>query len=172
MFKETRYLKTGWMQIGKRERCPQGKTLLGSTLNREGKTSKQNLLKCNSRRGLGSLLSRQWTWQPLPCGFSFRVVKDTGVGLWIVESSWGQMCGSGMAVWRSRKNFVWSWIGLEMPELWNTHQRALQIGSGANLRERSVLQPTKLEEKTLLTSNVEIQDLEFALLGFSLVFAQ
>ena len=59
MFKETRYLKTGWMQIGKRERCPQGKTLLGSTLNREGKTSKQNLLKCNSRRGLGSLLSRQ-----------------------------------------------------------------------------------------------------------------
>lgn len=60
-----------------------------------------------------------------------------------------------------------------MPEPWDTHQGELHTGSGTNLRERSVLQLTKLEEWSHLTPlPSELQYWEFALLGFGPAFLQ
>ena len=64
---------------------------------------------------------------------------------------------------------------LETPELWDTCRGELLIGSGNSIRERSVLQSIKMKGvgdlKSVLTSDIEIQHLEFVLLvfGFALV---
>lgn len=58
-----------------------------------------------------------------------------------------------------------------MPEPWDGSQEELVTGLEPP-REKSVLQSTKLERvvdlKSDLTSDLEMQDLEFSLLGFSL----
>ena len=65
---------------------------------------------------------------------------------------------------------------LEMPESWGTCQGELLTGSGTSPRERSVLQSTKLKGigdlKSALTSDVEMQSLEFAQLVFGLALVQ
>lgn len=55
-------------------------------------------------------------------------------------------------------------------ESWDIRQRELHTGSGNNTRERSLLQITKLQGKLLspLTLDMELQDLEFALMDFGL----
>ena len=70
-----------------------------------------------------------------------------------------------------------NWIVLDMPrcclEPWNICQGELQTRSGANPREKSVLQSAKLEGKShliSLTSDIELQDLEFALLDLISLF--
>ena len=63
---------------------------------------------------------------------------------------------------------------LEIPESWDTCQEELLTGCGTNLRERNVLQTTKLkivgDLKSTLTTDVEMQNLEFALLVFRSCF--
>lgn len=61
---------------------------------------------------------------------------------------------------------------LGMPELWDICQGELHTGSGVSLKERSVLPSAKLEVQShpsVLTLDMELQYLEFALLVFSLV---
>ena len=61
---------------------------------------------------------------------------------------------------------------LQMPELWDIYHRKLLTGSETSPRERSVLQSTKLKGagdlKSTLTSDMEMQSLEFAQMLFSL----
>jgi hypothetical protein len=63
-----------------------------------------------------------------------------------------------------------------MPELWDTCQGELLTDSGTGPRERSVLQSTKLkgirELKSALTSDMEMQSLEFTQMVFSLALVQ
>ena len=66
---------------------------------------------------------------------------------------------------------------LEMPESWDTCQGELLTGSGTSPRERSVLQSTKEVKgvgdlKSALTSDMEMQSLEFAQLVFGLALVQ
>ena len=53
-----------------------------------------------------------------------------------------------------------------MPELRDANQKALLSGNGINPRKRSALQSQKMKEirdlKSILTSNMEKQNLEFA----------
>ena len=56
---------------------------------------------------------------------------------------------------------------LEMPESWDTYQGMLQTGCETSLKERSGLQSIEMKGvgglKSLLTSDMEMQRLEFAL---------
>lgn len=61
---------------------------------------------------------------------------------------------------------------LGMPELWDICQGEPHTGSGVSLKERSVLPSAKLEVQShpsVLTLDMELQYLGFALLVFSLV---
>jgi hypothetical protein len=64
---------------------------------------------------------------------------------------------------------------LETPELWDTCRGELLIGSGNSIRERSVLQSIKMKGvgdlKSVLTSDMERQNLEFALMFFSILWS-
>jgi hypothetical protein len=61
---------------------------------------------------------------------------------------------------------------LETPEPWDMDSEYLPTGSGNSPGERSVVQSIKLKEvgnlKSTLTSDMEVQSLEFARLVFSL----
>ncbi|CAO2634474.1 hypothetical protein LEMLEM_LOCUS22679 [Lemmus lemmus] len=65
---------------------------------------------------------------------------------------------------------------LEMPEPWDTCRGELLTESGTSTRERSVLLSTKLNRigglKSILTSDMEMQSLEFDQLVFGLVLVQ
>ena len=65
---------------------------------------------------------------------------------------------------------------LEMPDPRDSCQGKLLTGSQTSPRERSVLQSTKLKGvgdlKTALTSDMEMQSMEFAQLDFSLDLVQ
>lgn len=64
---------------------------------------------------------------------------------------------------------------LEIPESWDACQEELLTGSGTNLRERNVLQTTKLkivgDLKSTLTTDVEMQRVEFAQLVSALLWS-
>jgi hypothetical protein len=63
---------------------------------------------------------------------------------------------------------------LEMPEPWNTCQGKLLTGNGPSPGERSLLQSTKMKGvgdlKSTLTSDMEMQSLEFAQLDSGVLF--
>lgn len=62
---------------------------------------------------------------------------------------------------------------LYMPETGDIYQGELHKGSGSKPRERIMLQAIKLKGQSclhLLVSDMELQDLEFALLSFGLVW--
>lgn len=65
---------------------------------------------------------------------------------------------------------------LEMPEPWDTFWGKLLPENGTSPRERSVLQSTELKGvgdlKSVLTSDMEMQSLEFSQLGFGLALVQ
>ena len=65
---------------------------------------------------------------------------------------------------------------LVMPESWNTCQEKLLIGSAISPRERGVWQSTKIKGigdlKSALTLDMEMQGLELAQVGFSIVLVQ
>jgi len=105
-----------------------------------------------------------------------------GRGFGISLQDWGKLpaearCGRGLPAWTSGEATVeivkvkpglpWRHPEiLKMPELWDTCQGELLRGSGTSPRERSVLQSTKLKGvrylKSMLTSDGEMQNLEFA----------
>ena len=67
---------------------------------------------------------------------------------------------------------------LQMPQLWDTCQGELLTGSRTNIRERSILQSTKLKGvgylKDILTIDMEMQNLEVCSTGqfcFGTVFS-
>lgn len=65
---------------------------------------------------------------------------------------------------------------LEMPKPWDTCQGELVTGSVTNTKEKSMLQSTKLKGfgdlKNALTSNTDMQNLEFVQLVLSLALIQ
>lgn len=91
-------------------------------------------------------------------------------------------CGRGVPVWRPKKVFMRNLycVGdskmLEIPELLGNCQGELQTGHGTISRARTVLKSTKLKGaedlKISLTSGMEIQNLESALLVFSVALVQ